>query len=452
MVVDDDNAILRSIEMLLENRFEAIKTLSNPNLLKEQLKTFHPDIVLLDMNFTAGRSTGNEGIFWLKEIKKHAEEIVVILITAYGDIDVAVKGMKEGAMDFIVKPWNNEKLISTLQAAYRYRTSQNKVKDLSKQKETLSAELNKSNFEIIGESPKIQEVLKIINKVAETPANVLITGENGTGKELVARKLHNLSKRSNAPLISVDLTSLTSTLFESELFGYIKGAFTDAKKDKAGRFEMANGSTLFLDEIGNLSMEMQAKIITVIQNREITPVGSVQSKPIDIRLVCATNKDINDQIDKGLFREDLFYRINTIQIEIPPLRKRDGDIKLLAEYYLEHYKKKYGKIYLQMQEDAKEKLMDYEWPGNVRELRHTIEKAVILNDTDKIKPGDFYLNTPNEKKRGQDWPLKFEEIERKAIMRALANNEGKLVDAASELGLTRQTLYNKLKKYKIDNN
>ena len=451
LVVDDDKAILRSVEMLLESRFEKILTLSNPNLIRENLQSFHPDIILLDMNFTAGRSTGNEGLFWLKEIKKHSEEIVVILMTAYGDIDLAVKGMKEGAMDFVVKPWNNEKLISTLQAAWRYRTSQNKVKNLSKQKESLSAELNKTNHEIISESPEMQELLNVVEKVAQTAANVLITGENGTGKELIARKLHNLSPRSNAPMISVDLTTFNPGLFESELFGHTEGAFTDAKKDRTGRFEMADGGTLFLDEIGNLPMEMQAKILTVLQNREITPVGAVQPKPIDIRLICATNKDINQEISRGTFREDLFYRINTIQIELPPLRNRGNDINLLAQYYLNHYRMKYGKPDLTITSDALNKIKSYDWPGNVRELRHTIEKAVILNEAKKIDAGDFYLNTKHDKQNGRDWPLTFDEIEKKAINRALNNNKGKLTDAANELGITRQTLYNKLKKYNISN-
>jgi DNA-binding NtrC family response regulator len=451
LVVDDDKAILRSVEMLLENQFSGVRTISNPNLIHKNLKEFQPDIVLLDMNFTAGRSTGNEGIYWLKEIKKFTEDIVVILITAYGDIELAVKGMKEGAMDFVVKPWNNDKLISTLQAGYRYRTSQNKVKDLNRQKESLSAELNKSDFDLIGSSPEMQKVLEVVKKVAQTPANILITGENGTGKELIAKKIHNLSERSNAPLINVDLTTINPSLFESELFGHVQGAFTDAKTDKSGRFEMANGGTLFLDEIGNLSMEMQAKILTVLQKRELTPVGSVQPRPIDIRLICATNKNIAEEISKGLFREDLFYRINTIQLEIPPLRKRGKDIQFLADYYLDYYKSKYDKKEQFLTKNAKNKLMEYEWPGNVRELRHAIEKAVILNETGQIDENDFYFHSPLDNRREQEWPLKFEEIEKKAIIRALANNNGKLIDAATELGLTRQTLYNKLKKYNIDN-
>jgi len=451
IVADDDKSILRSLEMLLENKCNEIKSISNPNLLPENIAQFQPDIILLDMNFTAGSSTGNEGLYWLREIKSTSEDIVVILITAYGDIELAVKGMKEGAMDFVVKPWNNDKLLSTLHAASKYRESKNTIKNLNKQKANLSEELNRSDFDIIGNSQKMQEVLTVVEKVAKTPANIFITGENGTGKELIARKIHNLSDRYQAPLINVDLTTINPHLFESELFGHKKGAFTDAKEDREGRFHMADGSTLFLDEIGNLSMEMQAKILTVLQNRELTPVGSTESIPIDIRLICATNKDITDQINKGYFREDLYYRINTIHIEIPPLRERGDDIERLAHYYLDHYKAKYNRPKLFLSADALKRLTQYNWPGNVRELRHAIEKAVILAESKKIESDSFFFHAEKQTKE-KEWPLKFEEIEKKAIIRALANNQGVLVDAAKELGITRQTLHNKLKKYNIQNN
>jgi len=451
LIVDDDKSILRSIEMLLEDKFQSVKSISNPNLLPENLDNFQPDVILLDMNFSAGNNTGNEGIYWLREIKQKSEETVVILITAYGDIELAVRGMKEGAMDFVVKPWNNDKLISTLHAAVKYRESQNKIKDLNKQKEHLSRELNKSDFEIIGSSPKMQEVLNVVDKISQTPANVLITGENGTGKELIAKKIHNQSDRYNAPLINVDLTTINPSLFESELFGHKKGAFTDAKTDRTGRFEMADEGTLFLDEIGNLSMEMQAKILSVIQNRVITPVGAEKSYPVDIRLICATNKNLPETISKGYFREDLYYRINTIHIEIPPLRERGDDIELLANYYLDHYKYKYSHPNLHFTNNAIKRLKEYKWPGNVRELRHAIEKAVILSEQDQIDENQFMFNSENDKPKDGEWPLKFEDIEKKAILRSLANNEGKLMDAAKELGITRQTLYNKLKKYNIQN-
>lgn len=451
LIADDDRSVLRTLEMLLEEQGYQVKTRSNPNLIPESLKLFQPDVVLLDMNFSTGINTGNEGIYWLREIKKLCGETEVILITAYGDIELAVKGMKEGAMDFVVKPWNNNKLLSTIQAAIRYKESQNKIKHLSKEKENLSAELNKSDFEIIAESPPMKEVLRMVEKVADTPANVLITGENGTGKELIARKIHNLSGRAAAPMINVDLTTISESLFESELFGHTKGAFTDAKEDRTGRFLMADGGTLFLDEIGNLPIELQAKILTVLQSREITPVGSTKKTVIDIRLICATNKDIQEQISRGAFREDLFYRINTIHIEVPPLRNRGKDIERLALYYLNHYQLKYGRPHIQLTQGAKQKLMGYNWPGNVRELRHAMEKAVILNESDTIDADSFYFHTQEQQSVQEEWPLKFEEIEKKAIIRSLANNNGKLVDAAKELGLTRQTLYNKLKKYNIQN-
>lgn len=451
LVVDDDKSILRSIEMLLEDKFQSVKGISNPNLLPEKLAQYQPDIILLDMNFSAGNNTGNEGIYWLREIKQKSEDTVVILITAYGDIELAVKGMKEGAMDFVVKPWNNEKLIGTLHAAVKYRESQNKIKDLNKQKEHLSRELNKSDFEIIGNSPKMQEVLNVVEKVSKTPANILITGENGTGKELIAKKIHNRSDRCNAPLINVDLTTINPSLFESELFGHKKGAFTDAKTDRTGRFLMAEGGTLFLDEIGNLSMEMQSKILSVIQNRVITPVGSEKSYPVNMRLICATNKNLAEAISKGYFREDLYYRINTIHIEVPPLRERGDDIEQLAKYYLDHYKYKYSCPTLHFADKAVQRLKEYNWPGNVRELRHAIEKSVILSEQDLIDGGLFMFNSETDKSKEAEWPLKFEDIEKKAIIRSLANNEGKLMDAAKELGITRQTLYNKLKKYNIQN-
>jgi len=451
LIVDDDKGILRSLEMLLEDKYQAVHSISNPNLIPESIKKFQPDIILLDMNFTAGNNMGNEGLYWLREIKKISENRTVILITAYGDIDLAVKGMKEGAMDFVVKPWNNEKLISTLNAAAKYHESQNTIKDLNKQKEYLSAELNRSDFEIIGKSSKMQEVLKVTEKVAKTPANILITGENGTGKELIAKKIHNSSKRVNAPLINVDLTTINPSLFESELFGHKKGAFTDAKKDRSGRFQLADGGTLFLDEIGNLSMKMQAKILNVLQNRLITPVGAEKPFPVDIRLICATNKNLPEEIEKGYFREDLFYRINTIHIEVPPLRERENDIELLAHYYLKLYKNKYQRPNLYFAENVTNKLNQYHWPGNVRELQHAVEKAVILTESDRIEKDSFFFNSRTNESKEKEWPRKFEEIEKKAILRSIANNEGKLIDAAKELGITRQTLYNKLKKYNIRN-
>lgn len=446
LIADDDKNILKSLSILLDNEFETVDTLSNPNLIISQYQNHNYDIVLLDMNFSAGLNTGNEGIYWLNEIIKIDKNATVIFITAYGDVSLAVKAMKQGATDFIIKPWNNEKLIHTLQSALKIRESQLKIDKLSKDNESLSSEINKPNEEIIGSSAAMKEIFLLIDKVAATDASVLITGENGTGKELIAKEIHQRSDRKSKPMITIDMGSLTESLFESELFGHKKGAFTDAKEDKTGRFEIANGGTLFLDEIGNLTVSLQSKILTVLQKQEIIPVGANSCIPIDIRLITATNKNPEELIQKGLFREDLFYRINTVQIQLPPLRKRKDDILEIAEYYLRLYTKKYEKQGIKFSNQALDTLQQYHWPGNIRELKHTIEKAVILSTTKLLEPDDFMLK---QKPNKQEWPLKFEEIERKAIVRALENNDGKMTEAAKELGLTRQTLYNKIKKYNI---
>ena len=446
LIADDDKNILKSLSILLDYEFEKVDTLSNPNLIISQYQKNNYDIVLLDMNFSAGLNTGNEGIYWLNEILKIDKNATVIFITAYGDVNLAVKAMKQGATDFIIKPWNNEKLVHTLQSALKIRESQLKIDKLSKDNESLSSEINKPNEEIIGSSTAMQEVFAVIDKVAVTDACVLITGENGTGKELIAKEIHRRSARKSKLLITIDMGSIPESLFETELFGHTKGAFTDAKEDKTGRFEIANGGTLFLDEIGNLPVSLQSKILTVLQKQEIIPVGANKSIPIDIRLITATNKNPEELIQKGLFREDLFYRINTVQIQLPPLRKRKEDILEIAQYYLSIFATKYEKQGIKFSHQAINTLQQYQWPGNIRELKHTIEKAVILSTNNLLDPDDFMLK---QKPKKQEWPLKFEEIEKKAIVRALENNEGKMTEAARELGLTRQTLYNKIKKYNI---
>ncbi len=451
LIVDDDTSVLRSLEILLEQEFQHVQILSNPNQIPEVMEKNHYDLALLDMNFSAGRSTGNEGLYWLKEILKRDPDMVVIHITAYGDIDLAVRAMKEGATDFIVKPWNNDKLISTIRSGLKLRKTQLELKKVKESRSELSMEFNKQSQEIIGQSPAMQKVMSLAAKVANTDANVLILGENGTGKELIARYIHNASGRAQEPLITVDLTSLNEGVFESELFGHMKGSFTDAKSDKTGRFRLADGGTLFLDEIGNLSVAMQAKILTALQNKEIVPLGGTHAQTIDIRLICATNKNLEELIEKGLFREDLFYRINTIQIPLPALRERNEDIPLLAGYYIRHFCQKYNKPKKQLTAEALEALKEYDWPGNIRELKHAMEKAVILSESERLNEEDFSFSKHRSNEKKGDWPLRFEEIERKAILRALANNDSKLTDAAKELGLTRQTLYNKLKKYNISN-
>lgn len=446
LIVDDDKSILRSLKILLDDEFEIVKTISNPNLILSEYQKGNYDVVLLDMNFSAGLNTGNEGIFWLNEILKIDIHAIIILITAYGDVDLTVKAIKEGATDFVIKPWNNEKLISTLKSALKIRQSQLKIKKLDKEKDTLSAELNKSTEKTIGSSPAMNKIFSFIDKVAGTDANLLILGENGTGKELIARKIHQKSKRSSKPMISVDLGTITETLFESELFGHKKGAFTDAKEDRIGRFEVANEGTLFLDEIGNIPVSLQSKLLTALQKREIIPLGSNTPIPIDIRLISATNKNLDELIQQGLFRDDLYYRINTIQIDLPPLRERQDDIIQIAEYYLKIFTLKYEKHLLKFSKNAIDTLQKYNWPGNIRELKHSIEKAVILSSGNTLQADDFMLKKVTN---NSDWPLKFEEIEKEAIKRALANNRGIIVDAAKELGLTRQTLHNKINKYKL---
>jgi DNA-binding NtrC family response regulator len=446
LIVDDDKSILRSLEILLENEFELVKTISNPNLILSEYQKGNYDVVLLDMNFSTGINTGNEGIFWLNEILKTDEKAIIILITAYGDVDLAVKTMKEGATDFIIKPWNNEKLIYTLKSACKIRKSQLEINKLAKEKDSLSAEINKSKEKIIGSSTVMNKVYSMIDKVAPTDANILILGENGTGKELIAKEIHRKSKRNLKPMISIDMGTISESLFESELFGHKKGAFTDAKEDRTGRFEIASGGTLFLDEISNIPVSLQSKILTVIQKGEIVPLGSNEPVSIDVRLITATNKNPEDLIQQGLFREDLYYRINTVQVELPPLHERQDDIIQIAEYYLRIFASKYEKKQLKFSTGAINTLKNYHWPGNIRELKHSIEKAVILNDGDILQSEDFMFK---QESKTSEWPLKFDEIERIAIQRALQNNAGKMIDAAKELGLTRQTLYNKLKKYNL---
>jgi DNA-binding NtrC family response regulator len=448
LIADDEKSILKSLSILLENDFEKVEIISNPNLILSTFQKENYDVILLDMNFSAGINSGNEGIYWLNEILKVDKQAIVVMITAYGDVDLAVKALKEGATDFISKPWNNEKLITTIKSALKIRSSQIEINKLNKDKQNLSKELNKSE-KILGTSPAIKEVLSVIEKVSNTDANMLILGENGTGKELIAKELHRKSDRKNNPFITVDLGTLSESLFESELFGHKKGAFTDAKDERIGRFEIANGGTLFLDEIGNIPISLQSKLLTVIQNKEITPVGANNPVKIDIRLICATNKNLSDLINQGLFREDLFYRINTIQIDLPSLKEREGDIVLIAEYYMRFFSSKYEKPLLKFSKTSIETLLNYNWPGNIRELKHTIEKAVILSSDNVLQPKDLMLKQDYSNKNKDSWPLKFEEIEKTAIQRALKNNSGKIIGAAKELGLTRQTLHNKINKYKL---
>ncbi|MEZ4811159.1 MAG: sigma-54 dependent transcriptional regulator [Allomuricauda sp.] len=446
LLVDDNKSILSALEILLQFEYKNISSISNPNQLSSYNDLNSFDIVLLDMNFSAGVSTGNEGLFWLREIRKKAPNTSVIMMTAYGAVDLAVKALKEGAADFILKPWNNEKLLATVKSAYQLRKTRKEVQELKEKENSLKQVINQNKSFIIGNSRALNTILSLVNKVAKTEVNVLITGENGTGKELIAREIHQKSKRQNEVFINVDMGSISENLFESELFGHTKGSFTDAKEDRAGKFEAANGGTLFLDEIGNLSLQMQAKLLSAIQNKTIVRVGSNKPIPVDIRLVCATNCNLEQMVAEGIFREDLLYRINTIHIEVPALRERDNDILLLVDFFLKKFSAKYGKPGLRINHAAEEKLTEYHWPGNIRELQHTVERAVILSDGQVLKADDFpFQNKFHTSAR--DSLLTLEEMEQEMIRKALERHEGNYSAAAEQLGITRQTLYNKLKKH-----
>lgn len=448
LVIDDNTNVLTALRLLLQNYFERVTLINTPNQIKSMWREVNPDLILLDMNFSAGINTGNEGLFWLSEIKKLDADIPVVLFTAYADVELAVNALKQGASDFIVKPWDNAKLIATLQSAYSLRQSRKEVKSLKEKQVVLKEELRKDSVLCKGQSPVMKEVYRLIEKVAATDANILLTGENGTGKEVIAKEIHRLSKRSQEVFIPVDMGAITETLFESELFGHVKGAFTDAKADRAGKFEAANSGTLFLDEIGNLHYTLQAKLLNALQSRTVVRVGGNKPLAVDIRLISATNKDLKDSVRKGEFREDLLYRINTIQIEIPPLRERKEDISGLAEFFLHTYGNKYGKQRLCLSVDALDKLMNYYWPGNVRELQHTIEKAVILADDNIIRAADFYLDKSSSAEQ-LSANLTLDEAEKILVENALKRNEGNLSAAANELGVSRPTLYNKIKKYNL---
>jgi DNA-binding NtrC family response regulator len=444
LVADDNKNALSALKMLLQIEFETVETISNPNLIRSSLEKTDFDIVLLDMNFSAGVNTGNEGLFWLNEIKKLNSSIEVVMITAYGDVELAVKALKNGAADFVLKPWENEKLLATLKSAFKLRRSGLQVEELKTREVTLKKELSHEWRQILGSSPAMLNMLQTIAKVSRTDANVLITGENGTGKELVAHEIHRRSDRCDELLVTVDMGAIPETLFESELFGHKKGSFTDAREDRVGKFQVAHRGTLFLDEIGNLPLQMQSKLLTVLQSRTIIPIGSNRPVPVDIRLICATNCNPDELVSQQKFREDLLYRINTICIEVPPLRERRNDIVLLSAFFLESFQKKYRKAPLHLSQGAVQKLREYKWPGNVRELQHTIEKAVILSDSGVLDADDFVFKTNTGSSSGAST---FEEMEKQMILSTLKKYGGKHSAVAEQLGISRQTLYNKIKRY-----
>ncbi len=449
LIVDDNKNVLLALDMLLSAEFDRIQCIPSPNQLLSELESTRYNLVLLDMNFTSGVNTGNEGIYWLQRIRETYPDISVVMFTAYGDVELAVKALKSGATDFVLKPWDNAKLLATVKSAVQLSLSRLEVSTLKQKERDLIQNINKTDKSIIGSSSAMITVLKTIDKVARTDTNVLITGENGTGKELVARRIHQLSGRSNEIMVTVDMGAVSETLFESELFGHVKGAFTDARENRTGKFELANRGTLFLDEIANLPINLQSKLLVALQSRQVTPVGANQPAPVDIRLVCATNRNLREMVDRGAFREDLLYRVNTIHIEVPPLRARKDDILPMAEYFLKKYAEKYGKHSIDIAAQAMERLVSYPWPGNVRELEHTIEKAVILSESGKLKVSDFF-SVSSIGVKSEPSLVKLDEMERKMITLAIEGSKGNIKAAAQQLGITRQTLYNKMKKYGLD--
>ena len=444
LIVDDNRNILTTVRMLLEPIFDGIITIANPNSIPAKLREEHPDVVLLDMNFSSGINSGNEGLYWLREIKSLSPKTEVVLFTAYADIQLAVTGIKEGAADFIVKPFENEKMIRTLVEA---RDKNKAVDNVINRKGGKPGGEDSQSAMYWGDSEVMNNLRSIVEKVAATDANILITGENGTGKEVLANEIHRLSTRCGKKMLPVDMGAITETLFESELFGHVKGAFTDAKVDKPGKFELADGSTIFLDEIGNLSYSLQAKLLTALQRRSIVRVGGSTQIPINVRLVCATNRNLQQMVNDGEFREDLLYRINTIHLELPALRQRKSDIVPLAERFLRQYGDLYNKVNLRLSEEAKKKLTNLPWYGNIRELQHAIEKAVILSDGGKISAEDIDGRNQTKREKPLEEVQTLDEMESRMIEKTIRECEGNLSVVAARLGISRQTLYNKIKRY-----
>jgi DNA-binding NtrC family response regulator len=448
LIIDDDEDVLHAARFFLQQHIEFVHTEKNPHMIPALLNHENYDVILLDMNFTRDLTSGIEGFEWLHKILEIDPSAVVLLITAYGDVEMAVRAIKEGATDFVLKPWQNEKLLATISAALNLRQSRLEVDNLRSRQKQLSADLDQPFHNFIGESPAIQKVFRTIEKVAKTDANILILGENGTGKELVARELHRQSHRRDEVFISVDMGALSETLFESELFGYTKGAFTDAREDRAGRFEIASGGTLFLDEISNLPLPLQVKLLAVLQNREVIRLGSNKPLPIDIRLICASNMPVHEMVTQKTFREDLLYRINTVEIQLPSLQERIEDIPLLVSHFLKVYCRKYKIPQKHFSNATLVKLKQYHWPGNIRELQHAIERAVIMSDSSILKPADIIFGSRNKKETEPTLDgYSLEEIEKLTIQKTLGKYSGNISKTAKELGLTRTSLYRRLEKY-----
>lgn len=451
LIVDDNEDLLKAAKMYLKRHFAQVDIEKNPEALPGLMNQEDYDVILLDMNFTKDVSSGSEGYYWLEKILQIDPSAVVVLITAYGDVQMAVKAIKAGATDFVLKPWENEKLLATLFSSMRLRESRDQIETLKIKNQEINQAINEKYNNIIGQSAAMQRIFQTIDRVAQTDANVLILGENGTGKELIARAIHANSIRKAESFVGVDLGSITETLFESELFGHKKGSFTDAKEDRPGRFELANNGTLFLDEIGNLSMPLQAKLLTVLQNRKVSRVGSNKDMAVDLRLICATNMPLYDMVKENRFRQDLLYRINTIEIQIPSLRDRIEDIPLLANHFLKHYSAKYSKSVSKISDAAMTRMNKHPWPGNIRELQHSLERAIILSNSSVLQPEDFnFTAASNAKEVEQSLGLdqyNLDEVEKLLIRKVLKKYNGNITQAASELGLTRSSLYRRLEKH-----
>ena len=448
LIIDDDEDVLLAAKLLLKKHAHTVIIEKNPKKIPFLLNNDTYDIILLDMNFSEDTASGKEGFYWLSQILEFDPKAVVILITAFGDVEMAVKALKEGATDFVLKPWQNEKLLATISSALKLKNSYREVESLNQTKNVLVKELNEPFKDILGKSDAMKSIFSIIDKVASTDANILLLGENGTGKELVARAIHQKSLRKDNVFIGVDMGSITESLFESELFGHKKGAFTDAKDDRPGRFEISNNGTLFLDEIGNISMALQSKLLTVLQKREVTRIGTNKAIPIDIRLICATNMPLYEMVEENKFRQDLLYRINTVELKLPPLRERFDDIPVLSDHFMKLYSKKYRKEEKRLGDSALRRLQKYHWPGNIRELQHAVERVIIMSENSTLQAEDFFFLTDKvETQRQHSDTFNLDDMEKSVIQKAINKHGGNISKAAKELGLTRASLYRRLEKH-----
>ena len=451
LIVDDDQDVLLAAKLFLKQHIQIVHTEKNPENIPDLIRNENYDLILLDMNFSPDATSGKEGFHWMNKILEIDPTAIVILITGYGDIELAVQGIKEGSTNFLLKPWENKKLLATITTTLELRKSKVELEDLRTKQKILIADQNQAYSNLIGQSPAMEKVLTTVQKVANTDANVLILGENGTGKELIARAVHRASNRKDQVFISVDLGAISETLFESELFGFKKGAFTDAKEDRAGRFEAANKGTIFLDEIGNLSFSLQSKLLSAIQNRKVVRLGTNKEIPIDVRLICATNMPLYQMVNENKFRQDLLYRINTVEIPIPSLRERIEDISLLVDHFLEIYCKKYKMPLKRINQSTLKRLEKHNWPGNIRELQHAVERAVIMSESNMLQPHDFFLSKMDDEKdeRVVSSNMNLEDTEKILIRKVIDKHGGNISKAAKELGLTRASLYRRIEKYDL---